>query len=113
MHEYAVTKSIVDIVVNEAQKAGASRISSIRLVIGDLSTIIDDSVRLYFGLIAAGTIAAGAELSFRRVKAEFYCKQCRRNFEKPAHGFDCPECGSLGFPTETGKEFYVESIEVE
>jgi hydrogenase nickel incorporation protein HypA/HybF len=113
MHEYAVTKSIVDIAVKEAQKAGASRVNAISLVIGELSTVIDDSVRLYFGLIAEGTIASGADLRFRRVKAQFYCRHCRSNFEKPAHGFECPECGGLGIPTETGKEFYVESIEVE
>jgi Zn finger protein HypA/HybF involved in hydrogenase expression len=44
------------------------------MVIGELSTIIDDSVRLYFGLIAAE-----ADLCFRRVKAQFYCRHCRGN----------------------------------
>jgi hydrogenase nickel incorporation protein HypA/HybF len=113
MHEYAVTKSIVDIVVDAAAKAGASRVSAINLVIGDLSSIIDDSVALYFDLIAAGTVAAGAKLNFRRVKPEFYCRNCGKNFSKPAHGFNCPVCAALGSPTTIGKEFYVESMEVE
>ena len=113
MHEYAVTKSIVAIAVAEAEKLGAKRINAIHLVIGDLASVIDESVRLYFDLIAAGTIAEGARLEFKRVAAQFYCKQCRQNFIKPARGFDCPVCGSLGSPTAVGKEFYVESIEVE
>jgi hydrogenase nickel incorporation protein HypA/HybF len=27
--------------------------------------------------------------------------------------FACPECGTDGGPTETGKEFYIKEIEVE
>lgn len=113
MHEYAVTKSIVRMVVEEASKNNASRVSRIHLVIGDLSSIIDDSVRMYFDLIAEGTIAKGAELVFERVKAEFFCKSCGQRYEKPAQGFACPWCGGLGSPTDVGKEFYVRSIEVE
>lgn len=112
MHEYAVTKSFVDIVIKEAEKHSAGKVSRITLVIGELSSIIDDSVRLYFDLIAEGTITEGAELVFKRVKAEFFCKNCQLNFEKPSKGFDCPKCGNLGVPTDVGKEFYVESIEI-
>ncbi len=113
MHEYSVTQSIIQIAINEAEKAGAQKVIAINLVIGDLSTIVDDSVRLYFPLIAAGTPAEGAELNFRRVRAEFLCRHCEKTFVKPAHGFNCPVCGNYGTPTDVGKEFYVESIEVD
>jgi hydrogenase nickel incorporation protein HypA/HybF len=113
MHEYAVTQSIIRIAATEAERAGANKITAINLVIGDLSTIVDDSVRLYFSMIAEGTPAEGAELNFRRIPAEFFCKVCGKSFVKPAHGFECPTCGNYGTPTEVGKEFYVESIEVD
>lgn len=113
MHEYAITKSIVRLVIEEAEKVNASRVSQIHLVIGDLSSIIDDSVRMYFNLIAEDTVAEGAELVFERIKAEFYCKSCGKRYEKPIQGFACPQCGSLGSPTDVGKEFYIKSIEVE
>ena len=113
MHEYAVTKSIIRIAATEAEKAGAQKVTAINLVLGDLSTVVDDSVRLYFPLIAAGTPAEGAELNFRRIRAEFFCRHCEKPFVKPAHGFDCPVCGNYGTPTAVGKEFYVESIEVD
>lgn len=113
MHEFAVTQSIVKMVTEEAEKAGGGKILEIRLVIGDLSTIIDDSVRLYFDLISEGTPAQGAKLVFRRVRAEFLCRSCGTRFTKPGTGFQCPQCGELGTPTEVGREFYVESIEVE
>jgi len=113
MHEYAVTKSIVDIVVKEAEKANVKKISEINLVIGDLSTIMDESVQMYFDIITKDTIAEGAKLVFKRVQAEFCCKKCGNKFIKPSKGFDCPTCGGLGTPTGVGKEFYIESIEVD
>ena len=113
MHEYAVTQSKVKTAVDEANKANASRILEIRLVIGDLSTIIDDSVQMYFDIMSEGTIAQGAKLIFTRIKAEFKCKDCGEVFIKPPKGFNCPKCGGLGTPTDVGKEFYIESIEIE
>ncbi|HEY9063151.1 MAG TPA: hydrogenase maturation nickel metallochaperone HypA [Pseudobacteroides sp.] len=113
MHEYAVTKGLVSIAVEEAKKAGASRITLIRLVIGDLSTIIDESVQMYFDMLSEGTIAHGAKLEFRRVSARFRCQDCDMEFDKPKSGFDCPKCGKMGTLTDSGKEFYIESMEVD
>lgn len=112
MHEYAVTRGLLDIVLEEAKKADASQILEIKLVIGDLSTIIDESVQMYFDIMSEDTLAQGAKLLFRRVPAEFCCKTCGHKYIKPAKGFDCPECGGIGMPTGVGREFYIESIEV-
>ncbi len=113
MHEYAVTQSMINIVLDEAKRVNASKVLEIRLVIGDLSTIMDDSVQMYFDIMSEGTVAQGAKLVFNRVKAEFRCKACGEVFVKPSKGFDCPKCGGLGTPTGIGKEFYIESLEIE
>jgi hydrogenase nickel incorporation protein HypA/HybF len=113
MHEYAVTKSMINIVLEEIKNREIQKVTEVRLVIGDLSTIIDESVQMYFDILSEGTIAKGAKLIFKRVKAEFKCKACGYVYNKPVKGFDCPKCSGLGIPTGVGKEFYVESIEVE
>jgi len=114
MHEYAVTKNLIDIAVQEASKAGASRITEIRLVVGDLSSYVDESVQMYFDIISKGTPAEGARLSFTRIPAEFVCAECGLRFERKGRSFDCPDCGGPGsLDEEKGREFYVESIEVE
>lgn len=113
MHEYAVTKNIVEIAENEAKAANASCITVIKLVIGDLSSIIDESVAMYFELISRGTMAEGARLQFERRPAVLFCPRCRDNFNKPDKGFECPGCGSTGTLTDAGREFYIESLEVE
>jgi hydrogenase nickel incorporation protein HypA/HybF len=113
MHEYAVTEGLIRLVLNEAEKAGASKITEIKLVIGDLSTIIDESIQMYFDLMSEGTIAHGAKLVFRRVSARFKCQACGHDYEKPPTGYDCPQCCGLGMPTGVGREFYVESMDAE
>lgn len=113
MHEYSVTKNMLSTAIEEAEKAQTKKITEIRLVIGDLSTIIDESVQMYFDIMSEGTMAEGAKLVFKRIPAEFRCNQCGHKFIKPPKGFDCPKCNSMGSPTGVGKEFYIESIEVE
>lgn len=113
MHEYAVTKNMIEIASREAEAAGAQKILEIRLVIGDLSSIIDESVCMYFDIIGKGTIAEGAKLTFRRMPAKLECRSCGLEYEKPRSGFDCPSCGGEGRLLDKGKEFYIESMEVE
>ena len=113
MHEFAVTQGMLDTVLQEAGKHGAAKVTEIRLVIGDLSTILDESVQMYFDIMSKGTMAEGAKLIFRRIASRFRCKQCGNEYDKPRLGFECPSCGGLGLPTGVGKEFYIESIDVE
>jgi len=113
MHEYPLTERIVDIAVKTAREHGASRVSAVHLVIGETSGIIPDSVQMYFDLIAEETPAGGAKLIIRQIKPEMHCPECNTNFVRPRFSFACPVCGTLGSPTAIGREFYVESIELE
>jgi hydrogenase nickel incorporation protein HypA/HybF len=113
MHELAVTEEILRVAIEHAERAHASRIIDIHLVIGDLSTIVDDSVQFYFDFLSPDTIAAGAKLHFTRVPARLRCRQCAHEFEPKAMDWHCPQCNTLGGEVTAGKEFYVDSLEVE
>jgi len=113
MHELSVTQGMLDIVLRHAQQAGARRITHINLRIGDLSSIVDDSVQFYFDFISRGTIAEGAQLVFQRVPATFHCRDCGNTFTPQARDFTCPHCGGMRVEVIAGNEFQVESIEVE
>jgi hydrogenase nickel incorporation protein HypA/HybF len=113
MHELSVTQGMLDIVLRHAQQAGAQRITQIHLVIGDLSSIVDDSVQFYFDFISQDTIAEGAQLVFQRTLATFHCRDCGNTFTPNQRDLTCPQCGGTKVEVVAGNEFRVESIEVE
>lgn len=112
MHELAITQSILDIALRHAQGVGAEKITNLYLVIGDLSTVVDDSVQFYWDFISEGTIAWGAQLRFRRIPAAFACQSCARAYTL-AEDLTCPACGSSDVRVTAGEEFYLEAIDVE
>lgn len=79
---------------------------------GELSTIVDDSVQFYWDIISQDTIAEKAMLHFRRIPAEFVCQDCGNQYKPEEDSFSCPKCKSLRIKLVTGDEFYVESIDV-
>jgi len=113
MHELSVTQGMLDIVLRHAQQARAQRITQIHLVIGDLSSIVDDSVQFYFDFISQDTIAEGAQLVFQRTLATFRCWDCGTTFTPKERDFTCPQCEGIRVEVVAGNEFRVESIEVE
>lgn len=111
MHEMAITQSILDIALRYAN--GAGRVTQLNLVIGDLSSVVDDSVQFYWDIISKGTIAEGAILHFERIGTRFRCNDCGQEFEPDGRTFECPQCGGHQVTIVAGKEFRLESIEVE
>ncbi len=112
MHELSVTQSILDIVTRHA--ADAQKITDLYLVVGQLSSIVDDSVQFYWDIISKGTAAEGAKLHFRRVKAELRCVQCDHRYAlENSTDFECPLCGSHAVQFTSGDQFYIEAIDVE
>jgi hydrogenase nickel incorporation protein HypA/HybF len=113
MHEMAVTESILRITLDHAGRAHASRVSAITIKLGQLSSLVDDSIRFYWDLIAVDTIAEKAELRFERVPARALCLDCQTEFALPKDSFACPKCRSERFKIVAGDEMTVESIEIE
>jgi hydrogenase nickel incorporation protein HypA/HybF len=114
VHELPVTQSLLTVVLDAAQQHGASRVRAIDLVVGDLASIVDDSVQFYFDLLSRDTPAAGATLNFRRVPAVVTCADCGHSAQTSLPLPEaCPACGGRRLQVSGGREFYVESIEVD
>lgn len=113
MHEMAITQEVLKLTLDEAHKADAQTVKQINLVIGDLSSIIDDSVQFYFDFLSQETIARGAKLIFRRIPLQVRCRRCMYVFTPKTDLWQCPKCQQHDVDIVSGKEFYLDSIEVE
>ncbi len=112
MHELPATQSLLDIVLRHASEAKAQCVTGIHIVMGELSTNVDDSVRFYWDILAKGTIAEGAKLHFRRVPAELQCMACFEKYHPNGGELVCPKCGSVGAKIIAGEEFSLEAIDL-
>ncbi|AKG54320.1 [NiFe] hydrogenase nickel incorporation protein HypA [Dehalogenimonas sp. WBC-2] len=113
MHEMAVTQSLLDIVLKEAQQAGAKKVDAVNLVVGELAGLVDDSIQFYFDFMTKDTIVEGAKLNFRRVPALMKCRACAEEFSPAPDEWVCPKCSQWQAEVIAGKEFYIDSIEVD
>jgi hydrogenase nickel incorporation protein HypA/HybF len=113
MHELAVTQEVLRIALDKAREVKAKRVTDINLVIGELSGIIDDSVQFYFDFLAKDSIAEQAKLHFKRVDTKVCCRQCGIDFQPEILPAICPSCQAVDARIKSGREFFVESIEVD
>ena len=113
MHELSVTESLLKIAVEHAEKANAKRVTDLNIVIGDLASMVDESIQFYWEIIAKGTIAEQATLHFRRIPAELQCNTCGEKYRPTDKELVCPNCGGVGAQIIAGEEFALESIDVE
>lgn len=113
MHELSVTENVLEIAQRHAQQANAGRVTAVYLVIGQLSTIIDDSVQMYWDIISADSLCAGSKLHFERIPAELECQACGEQYALVRELSNCPACDSFSVKILRGQEFYVAAIDVE
>lgn len=111
MHELSITESILEIAIDEARRAGASRIEKIRLKVGALTEVVPDSIQFYLDAVAPGTIAEGVRLETIAVPTGATCTRCSHFFVVAENALQCPACGGMGRITQ-GRELFIESLEV-
>lgn len=113
MHELPFTMSMLDIVLEHARAANASKVTKIDLVIGKLTGIVPECIQSQFDVLKKDTIAKEAELSFHQPENKLRCRHCDIIYTPDKRDLKCPKCGKKNMEVIAGREYYVESIEVE
>lgn len=111
MHELPVTESLLEIALRHGRDAGAEAVTDLHVVIGELSSIVDESVQFYWDMISEGTAAAGSRLHFRRIPGRLGCLTCGNTYS-PREDLPCPACGGVDIEVLAGEEFYLEAIDI-
>lgn len=113
MHELAITQSILDTSLQAAQAQHARRIRAIRLTLGPFSGVVPECVQMYLDVLAKGTIAEGAKIEARTLPLRVHCRACGRDSEIDRRRIACPFCGDVDLQRLSGREFLVDSLEVD
>jgi hydrogenase nickel incorporation protein HypA/HybF len=113
MHEMGITQGILDAAIEAAETAGATRITSIHITIGELTEIMEFAVRFAFESLAPGTMAHGATLVVNHVGARSHCNACGLDYDHDRFQMICPDCGSFDVALLTGRELLIDSIETD
>jgi hydrogenase nickel incorporation protein HypA/HybF len=104
---------MLNLVLEQAEKAKAKRVGKIRLVIGEMTGVVSECVQFYFDFLSKGTPAEGAALAIKAVPTQAKCRECGKVFELEEFDWTCPNCRGNNIEILSGKELFVESIEVE
>lgn len=114
LHEGPITESILKIALEYAEKHSAKKVNKVSVVIGKMSGYEESSIRFYWEALTSGTIAEGAELEITHVPISVKCQSCGELYEpEDQYSLFCPNCSFYGGEIKSGKELFVDSIEVE
>jgi len=103
--------NILEIAQEEAKRAGAKRIASISLQIGQKSGVVVDALEFAFDVVSKGSSAENAKLLIESIPLRGECLTCGYQFDSDTFLL-CSRCGGYA-KIIAGQELNIQSIEVE
>ena len=115
MHEYSIVEGVLDSVIPAAEKAGADRIVCVRLRVGDMTEVVQESLDFMWGICCEqrGPMVEGCRLEVEYVYTRSACLKCGHEFEHDRFHLKCPECGSASTMLLSGRELEIASMDVD
>lgn len=114
MHELSIVESIVDAVTGSLAAYPHAQVVEVRLRVGALAAVVEDSLQFCYGIATESTPLAGSRLVVKAVPVSVYCRDCDSVAElESLHSFRCPRCGAPAGDVRHGRELEIESIEIE
>ncbi len=113
MHELSITQSILNIALSSAENEHAKKINKIKITLGEMTGCVPQYIQEYFDIVSEGTIAHGAKLEFDSIPASAKCLDCGAETRLIRFRFRCEHCGSQKLKIVSGREFLVDSIDID
>ena len=113
MHELSVTKGLLKICLDEGEKHKINKVLKMNIKVGELTDLIPDCISYYFNIVAKDTIAENAELIIEKIPVVIKCNDCLAEEILPRNTYTCPKCKGHNYSIISGKEFYLDTMEVE
>lgn len=113
MHELGVVFHIMDSLEEVAKENGLTRIQSVTIEVGEVSTVIPDYLTdCWQWAVEKRDLLTDCRIVVERLPAVTFCEGCSREYPTVAHGRVCPYCGSERTYLLRGNELNIKEIEV-
>ena len=114
MHELSIVTSVVESVTESLANYPGARILEVRLRVGALASVVEDSLQFCYGIAIEGTPLAGSKLVVNTVPVTVHCESCGQEGALASlQHFHCPHCDAPAMDVRSGRELEIESIEIE
>ncbi len=114
MHELFIVSSIVDTVTESLAHYPGARVKEVRLRVGVLAAVAEDSLQFCYGVATENTRLAGSTLQIDLLPVIIHCNPCGQDVELASvQSFRCPRCGTPSMDLRQGRELEIESIEID
>ena len=112
MHELGVVFHIIDDLTEVGKENDLTKIQSVTLQLGTVSTVIPAYLRdCWKWAVDRTELLKGAELKIEPIEALTFCEDCKETYDTIEHGKICPNCGSENTYLVQGNEFMIKEIE--
>lgn len=110
MHELGVVIEVIKTVENFARKNELTKIDTLVLQVGELSSIIPRYIEACYPAAVDGTLLQDTKLKIEILPGNGICKKCNKVFNLIENDNICPNCGSKDWDVLCGKEFMIKEI---
>ena len=110
MHELGVLIEVIRSVEDFARKNELTKIDSLVLQIGELSSMIPQYIEACYPAAADGTLLQETKLVIEILPGNAICKQCQKVFNLLQNKDRCPGCGRGDWELLSGKEFIIKEV---
>ena len=114
VHELSIVSSVVDSVTETLQSYPGARVKEVRLRVGALAAVVEDSLQFCYEIATEDTPLQGSTLVIKTIPVLMHCHRCAQNVEIAGlQSFRCPLCDNPVSDLRQGRELEIESIEID
>lgn len=110
MHEVGVLIEVVKMVESIAKRNNLTKIDTLILQIGELSSMIPRYIESCYPPAVYGSLLQDTKLIIEILPGNGLCKQCNKVFNLIENKGMCPDCKNQDWEFLSGKEFMIKEI---
>jgi len=110
LHELGVVMAVVEKVEKIAREQHLTKIETLVLQIGELSSAVPMYVEQCYPAAVDGTILQDTKLEIEILPGNAICRNCHKVYRLLESSRKCPYCGSGEWEIVSGREFYIKEI---